>query len=108
MDQRLLAIYHALPARFRSVAASLYGYRLRRDRWGLTISPGDGEGLAAAILELAGDPAQLAELGRNARAAFERRYAMTVALGRWRRLLADVEGTGGLPVGPEMRPRSGF
>ena len=34
MSDNLLRIYHALPASFRSVAASLYGYRRRRERYG--------------------------------------------------------------------------
>lgn len=34
MSDPLLRIYNALPVRFRSLAASAYGYRLRRDRYG--------------------------------------------------------------------------
>ena len=34
MSDSLLRLYHALPQRFRSVAASLYGYRLRHTRYG--------------------------------------------------------------------------
>ena len=34
MSDKLLRIYHALPAHFRSVALSMYGYHRRRNRYG--------------------------------------------------------------------------
>jgi glycosyltransferase involved in cell wall biosynthesis len=57
---------------------------------GLAIPAGDAAGLAAAIRSLAADPARVQRMGRAARAAFEARYDLPVALARWEELLSSL------------------
>lgn len=54
---------------------------------GIPVEAGDSESLAAAILRLKKDPELRADMGRRARALFERDFDQSVALGRWKALL---------------------
>ena len=55
---------------------------------GVHVAPGDGNGLAAAISELKGDPERLRRLGENARAMLEMHMTREQALGMWEAQLA--------------------
>ncbi len=57
---------------------------------GISVRPGDPEGLAAAIRTLRSDAGRRDEMGRAARRAFDERYAMPIALGKWRALLGAL------------------
>jgi colanic acid biosynthesis glycosyl transferase WcaI len=59
---------------------------------GVTVRTGDAAGLAAAIELLRTDGDARARMGSTARQAFDERYAMPIALGRWRSLLASLGG----------------
>ena len=56
---------------------------LRDNHCGLVVAVGDGKGLADAILALRDKPALRAEMGANARAAFEARYDRAHAMTLW-------------------------
>lgn len=58
---------------------------------GFTVPPGDSALLAQRILELSTSPALCAELGANARAAFDERYSERIAFERWRQVLLEVD-----------------
>ena len=57
---------------------------------GFTVPPGDGEGLANKILELAADQQLCATLGARARLGFERQWNKSQALTKWETLLHAV------------------
>lgn len=57
---------------------------------GVTVEPGDAEGLAALLRRWAGDPAEAARLGANSRRALESAYDRRSACERWRLLLEGV------------------
>jgi len=57
---------------------------------GLTVPTGDAKALARAITTLRGDEAERERMGKAARAAFDRLYAMPMALGKWDELLRDL------------------
>ena len=57
---------------------------------GITVSSGDAAGLARAITELRDDEARRERMGKAARDAFERLYAMPLALGKWDELLRSL------------------
>jgi glycosyltransferase involved in cell wall biosynthesis len=61
-----------------------------RERCGVVVRPGDGEGLAAAICELQANPEQREALGRQGRALLDRRYSRAHALRLWSSLVAEV------------------
>ena len=67
---------------------------LARDGSGFVSQPGEGARLAELIATLAGDPALVARLGANARAAFEARYDMAHAVEAWMALLAEIAADG--------------
>jgi colanic acid biosynthesis glycosyl transferase WcaI len=54
---------------------------------GLIVPPGEAAAAAAAVRALRADPARLAALGANARAAYERGYSREASLGAWSRCL---------------------
>ena len=58
---------------------------------GFTIPTGDSTLLAQRILEFASNPALCAELGSNARSAFDALYSEKIAFERWKKLLLDVD-----------------
>ena len=64
--------------------------QLARTESGLTVTAGDGAGLAAAIQQLAADPDRCRKLGLNARRAFEREFDKPIAMARWAALLDEV------------------
>jgi glycosyltransferase involved in cell wall biosynthesis len=64
---------------------------LAKHECGVTVAPGDGAGLAAAIRELKASPDRLRAMGERARAAFEREWDEPVALARWREVIAEAE-----------------
>lgn len=57
---------------------------------GETVAPGDGAGLAAALLRLRDAPQAREAMGARARQAFEREWDEPVALERWQALLLSV------------------
>ena len=61
-----------------------------RNRCGVTVAQGDDARLAQIVTELAMNQERCAEMGRNARAAFEQGLNRPVALAAWRMLLAEV------------------
>jgi colanic acid biosynthesis glycosyl transferase WcaI len=63
---------------------------LARQSCGVAIAPDDGERLATTIAAWQGDPTHRAQLGRNARAVYERQFAFAAALARWDELLRQV------------------
>jgi glycosyltransferase involved in cell wall biosynthesis len=64
---------------------------LAKHACGVTVAPGDGAGLAAAIRELRASPEKLRAMGERARAAFEREWDEPIALARWREVIAEAE-----------------
>jgi glycosyltransferase involved in cell wall biosynthesis len=50
---------------------------------GLVVAPGEAAAAAAAIRALRADPARLAAMGANARAAYERAYSREASLAAW-------------------------
>jgi glycosyltransferase involved in cell wall biosynthesis len=58
------------------------------------VSPGDPAAFAAAVAELAADPAARRAMGAAARALFERRFAWPVLAGAWKPLLEGAAGIG--------------
>jgi colanic acid biosynthesis glycosyl transferase WcaI len=57
---------------------------------GLSVSTGDAQGLAAAILSLREQAEERANMGRRARQAFDQRFSMTIAIGKWETLLRSL------------------
>jgi glycosyltransferase involved in cell wall biosynthesis len=92
-----------VPSKFYSIAAAgrpviFIGDRqgevarlIAKHGCGLTIAPGDGVGLAAAIRELQDAPEMLRAMGERARAAFEREWDEPIALARWREVIGRAE-----------------
>ena len=62
----------------------------REARCGLTVAAGNADGLADAIRSLRSDPAHCAQLGANARAAFEARYDRAHAMALWEKALEQA------------------
>lgn len=102
-----------LPARFEGlvVPSKLYGIMavakptifigdangetaavLAESRAGLTVLAGDADRLVETILSMREDPGWVLELGLNARRAFENRFDLPIAVGKWRALLEAVDG----------------
>jgi colanic acid biosynthesis glycosyl transferase WcaI len=69
---------------------------LRTGDCGRTVTPGDNEGLARVILELARDSELRTRLGRNARAIFEAHYTEARGAAEWQEVLGGV--TSGVPA----------
>lgn len=57
---------------------------------GITVPPGDGAAIAAAIRRLAGDPAERVRMGQNARRYFESHYTLERAYDQFRNVLAEL------------------
>ena len=63
---------------------------IERYRCGMTIEPGDVEGLVRAIETLARDRAAAAEMGRRGRELYLQRFAPRHAFAAWERVLGEV------------------
>lgn len=63
---------------------------IREHNCGMAIAEGDAEGLARAIEALAQDAVLCAQLGRNARIAFERRWDKKIAVAAWQSTLTRL------------------
>ena len=61
---------------------------------GLTIEPGDADGLVAALLELKQNPEERSAMGARARALFEAQYDKPIALSKWEIVLHEAAGIG--------------
>jgi colanic acid biosynthesis glycosyl transferase WcaI len=57
---------------------------------GLVVETGESITLATAIRELAADPVRRLEMGRRGRALYEERFAPSIALHNWEKILADA------------------
>jgi len=66
------------------------GSVVRAAQCGTCVQAGDAAALVRAIIELRDDVALRERAGANARAVFEERYDMPIAVLQWRRLLGDV------------------
>jgi colanic acid biosynthesis glycosyl transferase WcaI len=64
-----------------------------RGQCGVTVSPDDPVQLAKAIKRLCDGAAACAPMGANARAMFEAEYSQAIAVGKWRAVLKEVQGT---------------
>ena len=62
---------------------------------GLTVRPGDFEGLAAGVVRLLDDPTLLASLAERSRARVRREFGMATCLNNYRELLSELTG---LPI----------
>jgi glycosyltransferase involved in cell wall biosynthesis len=60
-------------------------------RTGILVAPGDRDELAAALLELADDPAARAAMGDAARADTESLYEWSSAFSRYRELIRSLQ-----------------
>jgi glycosyltransferase involved in cell wall biosynthesis len=63
---------------------------VRNNNCGRVIEPGEGEQLAAAILELSSNPEQLTTMGQNARAMLDAQFTRREAFRRWSAVLDEV------------------
>jgi glycosyltransferase involved in cell wall biosynthesis len=57
---------------------------------GAIVAPGDSDGLAKAITELAGNPLRSAAMGARGRALYELRFTPETALQAWERILEEA------------------
>ena len=64
---------------------------MARGACGVTVAADDAVGLAGAIERLCDDAPACARMGANARAMFEEEYSQAIAMGKWRRVLAEVQ-----------------
>lgn len=60
---------------------------LAREDCGAALDPADGTGLAATITDWQANPARCQELGRRARATYERQFTFATALAQWNEIL---------------------
>jgi colanic acid biosynthesis glycosyl transferase WcaI len=66
------------------------GTLVRHHDCGFAVEPGDVEGLAGLLLQLAAQPDSLSAMGKAARALLDARFSRAQALSSWRRLLDDL------------------
>ena len=78
------------PILFIGAEAGEVAGMVRRDGTGFRVAPDDFAGLAARILDMAGDPSAVAAMGRSARQVFDARYSLGAALDSWGAILARV------------------
>jgi glycosyltransferase involved in cell wall biosynthesis len=57
---------------------------------GCTVEPGDAQGLARLLAQLAGEPERCADMGRNARRMLDEQFSRRQAFGRWEQLLRAI------------------
>lgn len=63
---------------------------VRREKCGLTVSPGDSETVANCLRQWSLNRELVSEMGKNARTAFERRFDKEQALAAWREVLQEA------------------
>jgi colanic acid biosynthesis glycosyl transferase WcaI len=78
------------PAIFIGAADGEIARVIARYGFGRTVAQGDGQGLAAAIMELSQQPELCQGMGERARRAFEMDFDKPTAADRWQRLLVEV------------------
>ncbi len=61
---------------------------------GMTIAPGDDEGLVASLTRLAADPTLARRMGERGRSAFLANYEKTLCCNLWRELIARSVSVG--------------
>jgi glycosyltransferase involved in cell wall biosynthesis len=66
---------------------------LSRHGIGVTVMPGDTEGLVAALLDMKLNPEKRLAMGARARKVFEADYDKPVAMARWESVLGAARGT---------------
>jgi colanic acid biosynthesis glycosyl transferase WcaI len=69
------------------------GALVTQERCGMAIAPGADKELADAILSLKQNPAQLCEMGKNARAMLDDCFTKELALKRWSALLDSLNSS---------------
>jgi len=67
---------------------------------GITVPPGDADGLAAEIRRLARDTALRSEMGARARKTMIERWGVQHALAKWKALLEEIVPSKSGPIGP--------
>jgi glycosyltransferase involved in cell wall biosynthesis len=83
------------------------GRLVRENHCGCVVAPDDTDGLARAVLTLAGAPDLVAEMGHNARRAFDRNFDLGHAQRRWRALIHDLQAQPQGAKGPAGPPPHG-
>lgn len=78
------------PALFVGAPGGEIASLLREHQCGHTVAPDQAQALARHIAAMADDPASAAQMGRNARALFERSFDQPVALRSWRDVLSEA------------------
>jgi glycosyltransferase involved in cell wall biosynthesis len=63
---------------------------IREHQCGITVSVGDSAGLARQLVSMLEQPAQVAQMGRNARSVAQSHYTAERAAQTWRQLLAAI------------------
>lgn len=77
---------------------------VRRAECGVTVRPGDAEGLAQALEALAAHPERAAELGDNGLTAFVAEYERDACCGQWCWMIGELLGTPTGQRGPGPAP----
>jgi colanic acid biosynthesis glycosyl transferase WcaI len=90
----------ARPGLFVGSPQSEIGRILTESGSGITIAPGDGKALAAAIRELASQPEKSRQMGQRGRAALMGKYDASTACRQWVTLLESL-----VPGAPASAPR---
>ena len=67
---------------------------LREGEAGVSVEVGDGEAMAQLINHLKANPAELARMGKNARAIFDERYAAHLAFNQWKAVFTEKAPAG--------------
>jgi glycosyltransferase involved in cell wall biosynthesis len=82
---------------------------IRHSGCGLTVAPGDSDGLIAALTLLAGDPSLARRMGERGRSAFLAAYERRLCCDRWQELVAGLlesRRTACHSTAPPLRPGS--
>jgi colanic acid biosynthesis glycosyl transferase WcaI len=69
------------------------GTLVRRHDCGVVVEPGNAQGLADLLIQLAGEPQSLTAMGKAARALLDARFSRARALDGWRRLVGELAST---------------
>lgn len=71
---------------------------------GVTLAPGDADGLIAAITHLAADPSLARRMGERGRSAFLASYERNLCCNLWRKLLGELVERSSARVRPALAP----